>query len=230
MTDAHHTVEAKSEELNGLKLAGGLLSTGALIALVGLALHPQPAPDVNGQIAKLSSKASLWTAVHWAIAAGVSLMTAAGLVILQARSRLTRHWWTLTTWSLALIATLAMSLNAVVEATAVKQAALAGSVPQFEVWESFAFGMALAIPVFALAFAVIAASEARSPAGMTPTPVASLAAVAGVISTIGGLLWFALEIRVAGLAWALSTMLLFIWILWFGLAIFRSSTREPDAG
>lgn len=215
-------VDAVSRRHRSVRLSGGLLAVGSFLLVVGLGLHPTPAPDVSGQIALISENVSRWMAVHWIIAAGVSVLAVAGLIILSARSRLTQAWWTETAWAVLVVAALWMMLNAVAEGTALAQTAVAGNPSQFEAWEAFAIGMAMAIPVFALAIAIIAGNEARVDDGAMPTWAAWIGAAVAVAAAGAGLLWFTLAIRLAGFVWAISTLLMSVWTLWFGVELMRS--------
>lgn len=221
--------DADSQAIRSIRLSGALLAVGSLLLLVGLGLHPTPAPDVTGQMALISENLTWWMAVHSVIAAGVSIFAVTGLIVLTARSRLTQAWWTETAWAVLVVAALWMMLNAVAEATALAQTAVAGNMSEFEAWEAFAIGMAMAIPVFTLAIAVIAGNEARIANGALPTWAAWIGTAIAIAASGGGFLWFTLEIGLAGFVWAIATLAISVWLLWFGVALVRSpQSRVPD--
>jgi hypothetical protein len=112
--------------------------------------------------------------------------------------------------------------TAVVEATVVTNAAVAGAKEMFEAWWAFAEGKASGIAFFAVAVAVIAGNEAQSSERAVPAWSAWIAMISGVASFAGWALgrWFGVDL--GNLLWVASSVLMSVWTLWFGFALMRS--------
>jgi TRAP-type mannitol/chloroaromatic compound transport system permease large subunit len=74
---------------------------------------------------RIAENAAQKVIVHWISAAGLSLFALTGLIVLNAQSRLTDVWWTITAWSALTVGALWAMTTAVVEATVIADAALA---------------------------------------------------------------------------------------------------------
>lgn len=204
---------------------GGLwLAAASFLIIATLALHGPIAPDLADQMTRIAERPVAWVVSHWIAAASLSLYTVAGLIVLTSGSRLTDAPWTLTAWAVVPVGALWTLVTAVAEATAVTDAAIAGSTAMFEAWWSFAEGRAHGFAFVALAVAVIAGHDARSPEAATPAWSAWIGAMAAVASFAGWAagMWF--EIRPANLLWVAASILMSAWTLWFGLALARQAS------
>jgi hypothetical protein len=186
-----------------------------------LVFHGPIALDLADQMRSIAEGATRWSVVHWMAAAALSLYALSGLVVLTSGSRLTEGWWTTTAWALLPVSALWTAGTAVAEATVVTDAAVSGARETFEAWWAFAAGRANGFAFFALAIAVIAGNEARTTARATPAWSAWIAIVAGVLSFAGwGLgMWFG--VGLGNLLWVASSIVMSLWILWFGVALMR---------
>jgi hypothetical protein len=128
----------------------------------------------------------------------------------------------MTAWAVLTVSALWTMTTAVVEATVVTNAAVAGARGVFEGWWAFAEGKASGIAFFALAVAVISGYEAQSSARAVPAWSAWIAMVSGVASFAGWALgrWFGVDF--GNLLWVASSVLMSVWTLWFGFALSRS--------
>jgi hypothetical protein len=87
----------------------------------------------------------------------------AGFVVLAAASRLNQGAWTTTAWAVLPVGALWTLTTAVAEATVVAGAAVSGNTAMFEAWWAFSEGKATGFIFLALAVAVIAGNETRTP-------------------------------------------------------------------
>jgi hypothetical protein len=219
-----------------MRVGGAWLAIGALLLAVGFALHPPPAPDTAVFMATIADEPTRWAAAHAATAIALSGFTIAGLILLTAGSRLTQHWWTMTAWAVLIVSALWVTTAAVVEATVMSQAAAAGDTATFETWSIFAEMHSAAFLFFVLAIAVIAGNEARSVYQTTPAWASWIGAIAGIAAFVGMILVFALGIALGGLVWVVSTIVMGLWILWFGITLARTegsawtAPEEPEVG
>lgn len=203
------------------RVAGAWLAIASLLLAVGLVFHGPPAVNLGDQMKIIAEGATRWTVVHWLAAASLSLFAVAGLVVLTAGSRLTRGWWTMTAWAVLPVGALWTMTTAVAEATAITDAAVAGNRAMFEAWWQFAEGRATGFTFLALAVAVIAGNEARSPDRATPAWAASIAVVAGIASFAGWALGMWLGLPFGTPLWVVSSLVMCLWVLWFGTGLMR---------
>ncbi len=211
-----------------VSVVGAMLAIGSLLLVVGFVLHPPPAPNPAEFMATIAENPTRWVAAHGLTAISLSVFVIAGLIMLTSGSRFTQHWWTVSAWAVLIVSALWTTTAAVVEATAITQAAIADDVATFEVWTAFAEVHSAAFLFFVLAAAVIAGHEARSAYQTTPVWASWFGAVAGVGAFGGMILVFVLGIALGGLVWLASTIVMSMWLLWFGVALVRSrDTAEP---
>lgn len=147
-----------------------------------------------------------------------------GLVVLTAGSRLTENWWTITAWAVLPIGALWTVTTAVAEATAIADAAASGKTETFQEWWAFAEAMGSGITFLALAVAVIAGNEIWSSERVVPVWSAWTAMIASLASFAGWAVGMWIGIGLGNLVWQISTLLMTVWTLWFGLALARSQT------
>lgn len=205
-----------------VRVAGTWLALASSLLITALVVHGPLAPDLSHQMKKIADGAMAWSVIHWVSAASLSLYAVTGLIVLTSGSRLTGGWWTMTAWAVLTVSALWTMTTAVVEATVVTSAAVDGAKEMFEAWWAFAEGKATGIAFFALAVAVISGNEAHSSEQAVPAWSAWIAMVSGVASFAGWALgrWFGVDL--GNLLWVVSSVLMSVWTLWFGLALMRS--------
>lgn len=223
-----------------VRAAGGWLAIGSALFVAGIAFHPPISPDLGEFMATVAEAPTPWMAAHWASAIALSSFAIAGLIVLTAGSRLTRHWWTMSAWAVLIVGALWVTTAAVVEATVITEAAVAGDTATFEVWQRFAQAHAGAFVALAGAIAVIAGNEARTRSARETTPAWAswIGALAGVAAAVGFVLAVGLGIAAGGPVWLVATIVMGLWTLWFGVALTRSrgvarirpEPEEPDTG
>jgi len=213
------------------RVAGTWLAVASLLMVVVFVFHGPIAPDLNEQMERIAEGAMRWYVVHWIAAVALSLYAVSALVVLNAGSRLTQGWWTLTAWAALPVAALWTVTTAVVEATVVAEAAMTGATETFKTWWAFAEGNANGFAFFALTIAAIAGNEARSAVRLTPPWAAWLAVAASLASFSGWVLGMWFGVRAGALLWVVASIVMSLWILWFGIALARSrESMEATAG
>jgi hypothetical protein len=210
-----------------VRTAGVWLATASLLMITVLALHGPIAPDMGEQMSRIAGATTRWRVAHWIAAAALSLYAVTGLLVLTAASRLTRSVWTLTAWAVVVVGALWTLTTAVAEATVVTQAVMAGSRETFEAWWAFAEGKATGFAFLALAVAVIAGDDARSPEPATPRWSARLATLVALASAAGWVLGMWLGIRQGSHLWVVSSALMSVWTLAFGVGLVNQRPGRP---
>lgn len=207
---------------NGVRVGGSWLAIASFLMIVVFVLHGPIAPDLDAQMTRIAEGSTTWLVAHWIAAAALSLYAVAGLIILTSASRLTDGWSTRTAWSVLPIGALWTLMTAVAEATVVTDAAVSGNDAVFDAWWAFAEGMATGFAFLALAVAMIAGNEAGRADGVTPAWSAGTAMIAGVASFAGWALGMWFGVGFGNLLWLASSILMCLWIAWFGVALARS--------
>lgn len=205
-----------------VRVAGTWLAIASFLLLAALIVHGPLAPDLSDQMKKVADGAMAWSVIHWVSAASLSLYAVTGLIVLTSGSRLVGGWWTMTAWAVLTVSALWTMTTAVVEATVVTNAAVAGAKEMFEAWWAFAEGKASGIAFFALAVAVISGNEAQSSERAVPAWSAWIAMISGAASFAGWALGRWLGVDLGNLLWVVSSVLMSVWTLWFGFALMRS--------
>ena len=205
-----------------VRVAGTWLAIASSLLIAALVVHGPLAPDLSDQMKKIDDGAMAWSVIHWVSAASLSLYAVTGLIVLTSGSRLAGGWWTMTAWAVLTVSALWTMTTAVVEATVVTNAAVAGAKEMFEAWWAFAEGKASGIAFLALAVAVISGTEAQSSERAVPAWSAWIAMVSGIASFAGWALgrWFGIDF--GNLLWVASSVLMSVWTLWFGFALMHS--------
>lgn len=235
---AHHGETDEAPVSRGMSLtgartrvAGVWLAVGSLLFVASLAFHPPPSPDPGEFMATIANGPIRWAAAHWMAAMALSAFALVGLIVLTGGSRLTQNGWTVSAWAVLVVGALWVTTTAVAEATVITVAAVAGDRATFEAWQLYVEGRAVGFGFLALAIAVIAGNEARSTRSVTPAWAAWIGATAGTVA-FGGFvvlgLWFGLA--VGGLIWLVSTIVMSLWTLWFGIALTRSDDIVSTSG
>jgi len=205
----------------GVRVAGTWLALAAIVLAAALVFHGPIAPGHDVQMQRIADGSLRWAVVHWAAAASLSFFAIASLIALTAGSRLTREWWTLSAWALLPVGALWTVTTAVAEATVMYNAAVTGNRAVYESWLMFAEGNANGFAVMALAFTVIAANEARSQDGVTPSWASSIAAAAGLASFAGWALGMWLGFSFGSAIWVVGSIVMCLWLVWFGVSLAR---------
>lgn len=203
----------------GMRVAGIWLALAAIILAVALVFHGPIAHDHGVQMQRISDGSTRWAVVHWAAAASLSFFAIAALIALTAGSRLTQEWWTLSAWALLPVGALWTVTTAVAEATVIYSAAITGNRAVYDSWWMFAEGNANGFAAMALAFAFIAANEARTEGSVTPFWASSVAAVAGLASFAGWVLGMWLGLPFGSPIWVVGSIAMCLWLVWFGLSL-----------
>ncbi len=209
-----------------VRISGIWLAIASFLMIAVLGFHGPIAPELNVQMQKIADGATIWSTVHWTAAAALSFYALTGIVVLTSESRLTEGWGTLTAWAVLSIGALLTLITAVAEATVVTNAAASGTWQTFEAWWTFAEGMGNGFAFFALAVAVIAGNEAQSTGRVTPRWSSWSAVIAGIASFLGWILGMWFDMAIGNFLWLVSSIIMSIWILWFGIALMRSNMSQ----
>ncbi len=205
-----------------IRVAGAWLAIASLLMVVTFIFHGPIAHDHHDQMQRIATGVIRWSTIHWVAAIAFSLFAVTGLVVLTARSRLTENWWTMTAWAVLPIGALWTVTTAVAEATVIANAAVSGNTETFQEWWAFAEAMGSGFTFMALAIAVIAGNEVQSSERVVPVWSAWIAMIAGLASFAGWAVGMWIGIGLGNLVWLVSSFLMTLWTLWFGVALTRS--------
>lgn len=213
---------------NGMatRVAGAWLALGSILLAIVFVFHGPPEAHVGDQMAVIAGESTRWLTVHWMAAVALSLFAVAGLIVLGAGSRLTASSWTISAWALLPVGALWTVVTAVAEATGVTGAAVEGNEGLFAAWWAFSEGFANGFAGVALCVAVIAANEARAEERATPAWAAGIAIFAGIASFACWALWSWADLGFAAPVWVASSILMCLWLLWFGIGLFRGEAAH----
>lgn len=217
---------AKTNTDTRIRVGGAWLSIGAIALIASLLLHAQPSPVPNEFMANIASEPLQWMIAHWLAALSSSLFVIAGLIILTTHSRLTHRWWTVTAWAVTIVGSLWITSTAMIEATVGLSAAVDGDVATFVEWQLFGQGLALAFVGVAPALALIAYNEAQNGPETTPVWASWIGAAAGIVAAVAFALVIGLGVSRAGIVWIPTTIVMSLWIVWFGLSLARSDSMS----
>ena len=205
-----------------VRVGGSWLAVASFLMIVVFAFHGPIPHDVHARMARVAGAGMEWPVVHWIAATALSLYAVCGLILLASGSRLTDSGATLTAWAVVTVGALWTVTTAVAETTVVTDAALSGSEETFAAWWAFAEAKGNGFAFISLAVAMIAGAEARSPARATPAWAGWIAVAAGIGSFAGWALGMWLGVAIGNLLWVIASMLMSLWLLWFGVALERS--------
>lgn len=211
---------------SAVRTAGIWLIIGAAIWVPALALHP-PLPSETAEfMERVAEVDNRWVTAHWLAAISLSIFALTSLIVLGARSWLTRDGLGMTAWALLPVAALWVATAAVAEATVISRSAISGDIETFRAWDAFAEGRAMGFLGLALAISLIAANELRA---RGEAALSSLEAWIGVIAGAVGIVSWLLGRPVLGLAiggplFVLSAVAIGVWLFWFGVCAVRSSS------
>jgi hypothetical protein len=206
------------------RVAGAWLVVASVLLVITLVFHGPPEPIVGDQMTVIADNPTRWVAVHWTAAAALSFFAVAGLIVLGAGSRLTESGWTLSAWAVLPVGVLWTLITAVAEATAVTDAAVTGDQTTFAAWWTFSEGMGNGFAALALCVAIIARNEMQAAERATPKWAAGVAVAAGLASFAGWALWSWIDLGFGAPIWVASSILMCLWLLWFGTGLARAET------
>lgn len=214
-----------SHSETGTRAAGAWLAIASALLATAFVFHGPLQATIGEQMTVIAEGSARWIVVHWAAAASLSLLAVTGLLVLTARSRLTESGWTMSAWAVLVIGALWTVSTAVAEATTMAGAATSGNEAIFRAWWQFAEGKASGFVFLALAVALIAGHEARGAQRATPAWAAWIAVAAGAGSFVGWAMSMWLGIPIGGLVWVVSSLVMCLWLLWFGVALALKPNR-----
>lgn len=206
------------------QVAGAWLAVASVLLAITLVFHGPPAPIVSDQMTVIANSSTRWLTVHWGAAAAFSFFIVASLIVLGAGSRLTEGSWTLSAWAVLPVGALWTLITAVAEATAVTHAAVSGNEALFAAWWTFSEGIANGFAAMALCVAMIAGNEMQTIERATPKWAAGIAVFVGLTSFTGWALWSWIDLGFGAPIWVASSILMCLWLLWFGTGLMRAET------
>jgi hypothetical protein len=216
----------KSQSNNGI--AGLWLGTGASLLIIALVFHGPPDPDLSVQMHHVAEGHTRWALEHWTAAVALFLMSGAGFLNLIDQNTVGSSTGLRSAWLVLALGALLTVSTAVSEAAVVSAAAKAGDVAAFHSWWEFAGGMGNGFFSLALATALIALAEARGDASRMPVWSSAAGTVFGVLSALGWSLGEHFGIGIGGPIWLISTLLMCVWLAWFGFAALRPARRPSS--
>jgi hypothetical protein len=205
----------------GMRTAGITLVGGGVLLAVVFVLHGPLQATLLDQMEVIGHRHD-WSPVHWAAAIALSLFAMAGLIALATGSRLTETVATTIGWALVALGAVGTLVTAVTEATAITYAAATGDQQLFESWWALAGGFANGFALLALGVAMIAANEIRDAGRSLPIWLSWIGAVGAIASLAGWVLSSWMGIQPLSLLWVAGSMVMCLWLAWFGFTIARS--------
>lgn len=209
------------------RVAGAWLVAASLLLVITLLFHGPPAPVISDQMTIVAGSSTRWLAVHWIAAVALSCFVVASFIVLGARSRLTETGWTLSAWAVLPIGAIWTLITAVAEATAVTHAAVTNNEASFAAWWTFSEGMGNGFAALALCVAVIASNEMQLEERATLKWAAGVGVFAGLVSFAGWALWSWFDLGFSAPIWVASSILMCLWLLWFGARLMWVGTTVP---
>lgn len=210
--------------------AGLWLGAGASLLIIALVFHGPPDPDLSVQMQHVAEGHTRWALVHWSAAVALFLISGSGFLKLIDQNTGGSPAGLRSAWLVLALGALLTVSTAVSEATVVSAAANAGDKATFVSWEKFSGGMANGFFALALATALIALAEARSDASRMPVWSCAAGTIFGVLSAVGWSLGEHFGIGIGGPIWLFSTLLMCVWLAWFGFAVLSPArgTTSPQ--
>ena len=198
---------------------GGIwLATGTVLLAAALIFHGPPDADLSVQMQHIADGHGRWATVHWTAAVALFLISGASFLMLTTSARVRRSPILSSAWMVMALGALTTFSTAVAEASVVAVAADRGDADTFVTWWAFSGGMGNGFWALALATALVAYSDARDEDGILPRWAAATGSVFGVLSAVGWTLGEQLGIGIGGPIWLISSLLMCLWLAWFGLA------------
>ena len=209
--------------------SGIWLATGTLLLAAALIFHGPPDADLSVQMQHVAEGHARWAIVHWTAAVALFLISGAALLNLATDPAVRCSPTLASAWVVMALGALTTFSTAVAEASVVAAAAEAGETAAFMTWWAFASGMGNGFWALALATALIAYSDARVEDGRLPRWAAAAGVVFGVLSATGWTLGQQLGIGIGGPIWLISSLLMCLWLAWFGLASQSARSKSVSA-
>ncbi len=197
------------------------LGTGAALLSAALVFHGPPDPDLTVQLHHVADGSHRWSIVHWTAAVSLFLISGAAFLALfeqAAGDNLPGHPGA---WMAMALGALATFTTAVAEAAVVAEAAHAGDQATFDIWWAFSSGMANGFFALAIATGFIALAVYRADHREMPVWAAAVGTAGGFLSALGWTLGEHLGVWIGGPVWLISTLVMCLWLVWFGLAGLR---------
>ncbi len=203
---------------------GGIwLALGGVLLAIILPVHGPTHADLSVQMQHIADGHGQWAVVHWLAAIALLLMAGGGFILFGETLLGQRNVAPAGAWLLLALGSFLTIGTAVIEATAISEAAGAGDLESFQVWWPFASGLGNGFMVVALATAAIAYSSARTKRPPIAIWLCWAGLIAALLSAFGWSLGQHLRVQIGGPLWFVSTLALALWLAWFG---FRS--RRTD--
>jgi hypothetical protein len=207
---------------------GGVwLATGTLLLAAALVFHGPPDADLFVQMQNIAEGHGRWAAVHWTAAAALFLIAGASFLNLALNSRVRHSPILSSAWTVMALGALTTFSTAVAEASVVAVAADRGDTDAFMTWWAFSGGMGNGFWALALATALVAYHDARDNDGILPRWAAIAGSAFGIFSATGWTLGEQLGIGIGGPIWLVSSLLMCLWLAWYGLS--SSGVRSGQA-
>lgn len=208
-----HTKETNMRGPGGIWLAAG-----TILLAVALVFHGPPDADLSVQMQSIADGEGRWATVHWTAALALFLISGASFLNLTTNARVRRSPVLSSAWVVMALGALTTFSTAVAEASVVAVAADRGDTDAFMTWWAFSGGMGNGFWALALATAVVAYHDATDRDSILPRWAAFAGFVFGVLSATGWTLGEQLGIGVGGPIWLISSLLMCLWLAWYGLA------------
>ncbi|RNF33913.1 hypothetical protein A7A09_013410 [Paracoccus methylarcula] len=194
------------------------LAAGAALLAAALITHGPPDPDLSVQMQHIADGHGRWALVHWMAAGALFLLSGAGFLAIATNPAIRRSPVLGSAWMVMALGALITISTAVSEATALSVAADSGDLATFTIWWGFASGMANGFLGLALAVALIAYFDLRGTDGRLPGWAAAAGSLFGILSATGWILGMHLGLSIGGPVWLVSSLLMCLWLVWFGIA------------
>ncbi|MCG6882920.1 MAG: hypothetical protein LJE62_04100 [Silicimonas sp.] len=205
------------------------LATGAALLSAALVFHGPPDPDLTVQLQHVADGSHRWAIVHWTAAISLFLISGSAFLVLLGRAAGERVPGHSGAWMVMALGALTTFTTAVTEAAVVSEAAHSGDQSAFDTWWAFSGGMANGFFALAIATGFIGLAALRSEDRELPAWAAALGAAAGFLSAFGWSLGEHMGVWIGGPIWLISTLLMCLWLVWFGLAGLAAKGRATHA-
>ncbi len=194
------------------------LATGAALLSAALVFHGPPDPDLTVQLHNVADGSHRWSIVHWTAAVSLFLISGAAFLALLERAAGEALQGHPGAWMVMALGAMATFTTAVTEAAVLAEAAHAGDQATFDIWWAFSSGMANGFFALAIATGFIALSVFRDNQSKMPIWASAIGTASGALSALGWTLGEHLGIGLGGPVWLISTLVMCLWLVWFGLA------------
>jgi len=208
-----HTKDANMSGPGGIWLAAGTVLLAA-----ALIFHGPPDADLSAQMQYIADGHGRWATVHWTAAVALFLISGASFLNLTTDASVRRSPILSSAWMVMALGGLTTFSTAVAEASVVAVAADRGDTDAFMTWLSFSGGMGNGFWALALATGLVAYRDASDKDRILPRWAAIAGSVFGVLSATGWTLGEQLGIGIGGPIWLISSLLMCLWLAWYGLA------------